>query len=125
MARHLHRLGETLFLIALSLPAAAQDGAALYATHCLTCHQADGNGVPFMQPPLVGSEMLSGPAEGLIAFVLTGNQGPSDWGNPMGSFAGLSDAELAAVLTYSRQAYGEAGPVEPDLVAEIRDIIGP
>ena len=114
-----------LLFLSLAFPAAAEDGAALYASHCLTCHQADGYGVPFMQPPLVGSEMLAGPAEGLIAFVLTGNQGPGEWANPMGSFSFLSDAEMAAVLSYSRSTYADAEPVGADLVAEIRDMLGP
>ncbi len=49
-------------LILISGPSFAEDESGLesYRDNCLVCHQADGGGVPFMQPALVGSALVRG-----------------------------------------------------------------
>lgn len=78
------------------------DGEAIYSRDCLACHMADGRGVPGMNPPLTGSPWVSGPADSLAGFVLTGGFGPEIL---MARFDYLSDAELAALLTYIRAEF--------------------
>jgi mono/diheme cytochrome c family protein len=112
-------------------PAAPTDGKGLYAAHCLACHQADGQGVPFMQPPLVGSAWLRSDPEALASFVLSGgfNSGErkqSRNANTMPSFAALDDASLAALLTYVRATFGDnAAPVSAHDVGAARRRLPP
>ena len=92
--------------------AAAPEGRAAYARHCLTCHQADGYGVPNMQPAIKGGSWVRGEASALALFVMTGGfnsaeRKESQSHNVMPSFRQLGDEELAAILTYIRQAFGE------------------
>ena len=98
---------------------------------CATCHQGDGNGLPLAGfPTLVGTEWVTGdpriPAEivlnGLMQRIYV--KGKKYNGHvPMMAFRNmLSDEEIAAVLTYTRNAFGNvADPVSPELVKEARD----
>lgn len=111
-------------------PAAAGttvDGAAVYASRCVTCHQASGAGLPGVFPPLAGSEWVAGKETTLIALVLHGASGTltvkgSTYNGAMPSFgAQLQDAELAAVLTHIRSHWGNAAaPVSADAVTSVR-----
>ena len=97
---------------------AGLDGQAIYARDCLACHMADGRGVPGMNPPLTGSPWVSGPAESLAGFVLTGGFGPDIL---MARFDYLTDQELAALLTYIRGTFaGLPETVTAAQVAEVR-----
>lgn len=112
----------------LGAPVAAQDGDALYQHHCAVCHQANGDGVPFFQPSLIGSAVAVGDASLAAWFVLQGSAawgpGESDYENEMPGFEHLSDAELAAILTYVRTSWGnEADALGPAAVAEQRAVI--
>lgn len=105
--------------------AAAPDGAALFSTHCATCHQANGQGVPGAFPPLAGSHWLQGNAEIPVAIVHDGLQGKievegTQYQGVMPAFSGqLSNAELAAVLTYARNEWGNsASEITADAVAK-------
>jgi len=117
-----------LALIAACAPE-GQDNAAgerLYAQHCRVCHQANGSGVPMMQPALRNAGRVTGPKGDLIAFVLEGSAGlaPAErqYDNDMPGFAHLDDAELAAVLTYIRQNFDNAASaVTPEDVAAVRN----
>ena len=94
------------------------DGKAIYVRDCLACHMADGRGVPGMNPPLTGSPWVAGPADSLAGFVLTGGFGPEIL---MARFDYLSDAELAALLTYIRGAFaGIDETISADRVAAVR-----
>lgn len=117
--RALRKLGTVAALAALAALGAnpsgalaeAPDGQVVYREHCLVCHQEDGGGVPGFQPGLGHSPLAVGEAEALISFVLLGSlaSGPSgDFDNVMPSFAALSDAEIAAVLSYMRGHFGNA-----------------
>jgi mono/diheme cytochrome c family protein len=105
---------------------AAADGQKLYARHCLSCHQADGGGVPNMQPAIAGGAWVKGDPGALASFVMTGGfdsaaRKESESHNVMPAFAQLSDAELAAILTYIRQKFGDgATPVSSSDVAAAR-----
>lgn len=72
-----------------------QRGAQVYAANCVACHQATGKGVPGAFPALDGSPVVSGPRAEQIKVVLNGRKG-------MPPFKQLSDTELAAVITYTR-----------------------
>ncbi len=78
------------------------DGKKLYTTHCSTCHQANGQGLPGAFPALAGSPVATGPAEGHLDIVLNGKPGTA-----MLAFGPqLSNEELAAIITYERNSWG-------------------
>jgi cytochrome c oxidase subunit 2 len=76
-------------------------GEKVYAANCVACHQANGMGVPNAFPALAGSKMVNGPKAEQIAMVLNGKQGTAM--QPFGKQ--LSDVEIAAVITYTRNAW--------------------
>ena len=75
-------------------------GEQLYAANCSACHQPTGKGMPPAFPPLEGSKVVTGPKAAQILLVLHGKPGTA-----MASFARLSDSELAAIITYTRNAW--------------------
>jgi len=86
-------------------------GQKVYAANCVACHQATGKGVPGAFPALDGSKVVLGKQDDQIALLLNGKQGTA-----MASFKQLSDVELAAVATYTRNAWGnkaEDNTVQP------------
>jgi len=77
-------------------------GKEVYGTYCVACHQANGQGIPPAFPSLVGAPLTTGPIEGHVDIVLNGKAGTA-----MQAFAGqLNDVDLAAVITYERNAFG-------------------
>ncbi len=121
--------GRSLAELQGAPPAAggAIDGAAVYASRCAACHQANGNGLPGVFPPLAGSEWVVGSARTLTAVVLHGVEGPltvkgHTYNGVMPAFAAqLSDDEMAALLTHIRGQWGNAAePVTADAVAAVR-----
>jgi len=101
-------------------------GKAVYTKYCLTCHQADGSGVPNMHPPLTpGSWVGKEPAE-LIAIMMKGLTGKIEvngevYKNFMPSHAQLTDEEIANVLSYIRSSFGNNfEAVTPEMVNKIR-----
>jgi mono/diheme cytochrome c family protein len=112
-------------------PAGIAAGQRLYGAHCLSCHQADGRGVPNMQPAIAGGAWVQGDARALASFVMTGgfdsaSRKDADVDNVMPPFAQLSDADLAAILTYIRQKFGGgASAVTAAEVAEARKNLPP
>jgi mono/diheme cytochrome c family protein len=101
-------------------------GQRLYGVHCLSCHQADGGGVPNMQPAIAGGTWVRGDARALALFVMSGGfdsaaRKDSNVGNVMPPFRHLADADLAEILTFIRQKFGDgASPVSAAEVAEAR-----
>ncbi len=103
------------------------DGSLIYAGICVPCHQSGGVGVEGKYPPLAGSEWVAKEAEIPIRIVLHGLHGPiqvkgKDFTNEMPALGNqLSDAEIAAVLTYVRSSFGnKAGPVDAGQVLKVR-----
>lgn len=76
-------------------------GEKVFAANCAACHQATGKGMPPTFPALDGSKVVNGAKPAQIALVLNGKPGTA-----MASFARLSDSELAAVVTYTRNSWG-------------------
>ncbi|MDB6080441.1 MAG: dehydrogenase, partial [Akkermansiaceae bacterium] len=101
--------------------------------HCATCHQADGNGLSPAYPPLAGSEWAQGNEERLIKVALKGIWGTitvkgTTWDTskgvpPMTPFGPiLNDEEMASVLTYVRNSFGNSAPaVSPETVKRVRE----
>lgn len=105
----------------------AQLGKRVFNTTCITCHQATGQGVPGVYPPLAGSEWATGSEERIIRIVLHGLNGPitvegKEYNNAMASLGGaLKDDQIANVLTYVRSEWGNnAPPVSAETVAKVR-----
>lgn len=103
------------------------DGAKLYATHCVACHQATGAGLPGVFPPLTDSEWVTGKPEVLIQILLHGVSGEltvkgTVYSGLMPAFGDtLNDDELAALLTHIRADFGNAAePVPAALIAQQR-----
>ena len=94
------------------------DGRGIYERDCLACHMSSGRGVPGMTPTLLASPWITGGADALIGFVLTGGFGPQIL---MARFDFLTDQEMAAVLTYVRGAFGgDASVITGDEVMRVR-----
>ena len=101
--------------------------------HCATCHQANGKGLDPAFPPLVGTSWVTGSEERMIKISLHGIHGkievngkiydPEKGVPPMTAFGSiLNDEEVAAVLTYVRNSWGnKASPVRPDTVKKVRE----
>jgi mono/diheme cytochrome c family protein len=101
-------------------------GRAVYMANCQVCHQGHGQGLPGQFPPLAGSEWVvaDGTAR-LIRIPMHGLTGPiqvrgQTWVGTMTPIP-LNDEDLAAVLSYIRNAWGnEAAPVTPEQVSQVR-----
>lgn len=76
-----------------------QRGESVYAANCVACHQANGKGVPGAFAALDGSAMVNGPKADQINILLNGKAGMPAWK------ATLSDTEIAAVITYTRNSW--------------------
>ena len=82
-------------------------GEQVYNTSCAACHQPTGTGVPGVFPGLVNSKITIGPAADHINIVVNGKAGTA-----MQAFGQqLNDADLAAVITYERNSWGNAASV--------------
>ncbi len=108
--------------------AAKADGAAIYAARCAACHQASGLGLPGVFPPLAGSEWVNGKPELLASILLHGVQGRITvkglaFDGVMPAFKDqLDDESLAAVASYARAQWGNAGaPIPAGTVASVRE----
>jgi cytochrome c oxidase subunit 2 len=82
-----------------------QRGEKVYATNCVACHQANGKGVPNAFAPLDGSAIVNGPKGPQIDVLLNG-QKTGKYPSAMPPWKGvLSDTEIAAVITYTRNTW--------------------
>jgi len=79
-----------------------ETGEQVYAQACQSCHQANGQGIPPAFPSLVGQGLAIGPIDAHVDIVVNGKAGSA-----MQAFAAqLNPAEIAAVVTYERNAWG-------------------
>jgi cytochrome c oxidase subunit 2 len=94
-------------------------GKNVYTAQCATCHQGNGQGLAPAFPPLAGSSVTRGPVNEHIDLILNGKTGTAmqPWGNM------LSDTDIAATVTYTRNAFGnETGDVvQPQMIARIKN----
>jgi cytochrome c oxidase subunit 2 len=104
-----------------------KEGEKGYAARCASCHQPTGAGIPGAFPPLAGAEQVTGKAEEHIKIVLNGLNGAitvkgQSYNGVMPAWKDvMTDREIAAVLTYERNSWGnKAGIVKPDDVAKLR-----
>jgi mono/diheme cytochrome c family protein len=103
-------------------------GLKVFEDNCLTCHQGDGMGVPGMTPPLSKTKWVLGDKKELISIVSKGLNTPMEvngetYYSPMPAHGHLTDAELAAVLTYVRSNFGnKANPVTEAEVKKVRSV---
>jgi mono/diheme cytochrome c family protein len=107
-------------------------GGKLYGQHCAHCHGDQGQGVRGAYPPLAGNRAVLLPVTAnLVQVVLNGGFPPATRGNPrpfgMPPFAtSLSDADVAAVLTYIRASWkNSAAPVTELAVTQQRGTVRP
>jgi cytochrome c oxidase subunit 2 len=93
------------------------EGEKVYTANCVACHQANGKGLPGTFPPLEGSKLANGPKADHINIVMNGKNGTA-----MAAFKHLSDVQIAAVVTYERNSWGnKAGDiVQPSEINEFR-----
>jgi mono/diheme cytochrome c family protein len=115
--------------VAVNNPIASIDrGRILYQKECLSCHQADGGGVPHLNPPLYESTTVLGDKKKIISIVLRGmtDRVPIDgeyYSNNMAPHLELTNVQIADVLTFIRASWGnKASAVTP---AEVQAVRGP
>ena len=92
-------------------------GQEVYEKNCVSCHMAEGQGISGIFPALAGSEIALYDKDRHIEILMEGVQGAA-----MNSFDYLSEVELAAVITYSRQAWGNAEKGDGEIVVP-KDIV--
>lgn len=93
-------------------------GEKVYAGTCLACHQANGKGIPGTFPELDGSKITNGPKAEHIKIVMNGKAGTA-----MVAFKHMSDVDIAAVITYVRNAWGNTtgDVIQPSEINEFRN----
>ncbi|MCF7477343.1 cytochrome c oxidase subunit II [Vibrio sp. J2-4] len=86
----------------LSMDELMSQGESIYTARCAVCHQANGEGIPGAFPAIKGSPIATGPISEHIDVIVNGRPDTA-----MQSFSNqLSDKEIAAVITYQRNAWG-------------------
>jgi len=101
-------------------------GLAVYARTCIACHQPTGKGLAPVFPSIAGVPIVNGDATLPIKFILHGLMGPVTvdgitYNSMMPPVAGVSDQDIADVLTYVRQSFGnKSNPVTADQVKAVR-----
>jgi nitrite reductase (NO-forming) len=101
-------------------------GEVLFKGTCSACHQPTGQGLPNVFPPLAKSDYLMADKHRAIQIVLNGLTGPvtvnrQTFNSVMPPMSQLNDDEIANILTYVRNSWGNQGePVSVDEVAGVR-----
>jgi cytochrome c oxidase subunit 2 len=97
-----------------------EKGQGLYNSKCGACHQINGQGLPPAFPPLKGSNIALGPIEAHLDIVLNGKPGTA-----MVAWNTLNDLELAAIITYERNAWGNGtgDVIQPGDIKAARSLV--
>jgi len=118
--------GKTSSTNAEQISAQAEEtGAQIFGRTCIACHQANGQGIPNVFPPLAGSDFLKNNKQAAISFVIHGHSGPivvngKNFNNTMPPQS-LDDKQIAKVLTFVRNGFGnKMSPVTPKEVRQAR-----
>jgi mono/diheme cytochrome c family protein len=113
---------------AVDLKNSLLQGKKVYEQNCLSCHQADGSGVPRLYPPLIKTTYISTDPPRLIKILLNGLKEGVEidgefYSSPMPPFGSvLKDQEIADVLTYIRNNFGnKAAAIPADKVKSLRE----
>lgn len=121
-----HRVMKAATKPVFNLQESVARGQLVYVKECLSCHQADGGGVPHLNPPLDGSDVAGADKTKIIRIVLHGltDRLPIDgeyYSNSMASHNNLTNTQIADVLTYVRQTFAnKASAVLPEEVNAVR-----
>ena len=113
----------------LDLKTQIASGELLFKGTCSVCHQPTGQGIPSVFPPLAKSDFLMADKHRSVEIVLKGLNGPvtvngKSFNSVMPSMSQLRDDEIANILTYVRNSWGNQGePVAAKEVTEIRSKI--
>lgn len=91
-------------------------GKAAYTQYCMACHQADGGGVMGLNPPLIKTTYVLGDQKRLINIVLKGLNEEIEidgdvYANPMPALNFLTDQQVADILSYVRNSFGNKASV--------------
>ncbi len=92
-------------------------GQSVYEVNCVACHQTNGQGITGIFPALVGSDIVLNDKERNIEILMEGVQGAA-----MNSFSYLSEVEIASVITYTRQSWGNGEKGDGEVVVP-KDIV--
>jgi len=92
-------------------------GESVYAVNCVACHQTNGQGISGIFPALAGSDIVLNDKDRNIEILMEGVQGAA-----MNSFSYLSEVELASVITYTRQSWGNEDKGDGEIVVP-KDIV--
>ncbi len=122
-----HKTLSLTFILALSVMANAEDknppsaevmkrGQAVYSRTCIACHQPTGLGIAPVFPPLAGSEWVAMSPSIPVRNILHGMTGPVSvkgtvYNSMMPPVAGLSDGDIADVVSYVSNSFGNTGSV--------------
>jgi mono/diheme cytochrome c family protein len=108
------------FLAAAAVAAPDADsmkrGQAVYSRTCIACHQPTGMGIPPVFPPLAGSEWIAKSSSIAVRNIINGMQGPvtvkgMTYNSMMPPVAGLTDKDIADVVTYVNNSFGNTGAI--------------
>jgi mono/diheme cytochrome c family protein len=119
-----HKAGSKYAPVNLKTSMAA--GGAIFAENCAACHQVDGTGIPNMNPPLAKTTFVLGDKAKLIKIILNGFSDDVEingqrYSNTMASHDFLKDQEIADLLTYIRNSFGnKASAVTMEQVKAVR-----
>jgi cytochrome c oxidase cbb3-type subunit II len=103
--------------VAGAAPFDREDGAKLFGANCAVCHQASGQGIPGVFPPLKGNGVVQAPdptqqIRVLLQGILGANIGGIVYSSPMPPFGiTLSDKQVADIIDYERSSWGNHAPL--------------
>ena len=100
-------------------------GRRLFTSICAACHQPAGQGLPNVCPPLAGADFLNADKNRAITIVISGRQGETEVNgmkfNSSMPASPLSDQEIASILTFVYNSFGNSGlEVTPAEVKSLR-----
>jgi nitrite reductase (NO-forming) len=115
------------FIPAQNLSESIKRGKEVYALQCQNCHMDDGKGMPEVNPPLAKADYLKKPSKTLINIILKGQSeeiivNGKKYNIPMPAQDYLTDVQIADVLNYSKNSWGNKipGVVTPAMVKALR-----
>jgi cytochrome c oxidase cbb3-type subunit II len=103
------------------------DGKDLYTKNCMSCHQANGEGLKGAFPPLKGSPVVTGAnLELYVDIIMNGYNARPEYGEmaAVGTNMEFTELEVAAIINYERTSWANnAKTVTPEEIKKIMDFI--